>query len=135
MIDAGVADQRTSQMELWFRRTGDSAVGRCRNQTEAAPRVAFCVAGSARGFATPLGLASLQHHLIRPLAPHRHTKAFVLLKSSDSDKVNSLNNNDPSFKSHRERVSRLPNLVAALETPWLQQLIGEAVSSMGAVRF
>ena len=52
------------------------------------PRTAFCIAGSARSFATPLVLRLLRAHLVEPLGGSRaSTRLFFLLKTGDSPKV------------------------------------------------
>ena len=49
--------------------------------------------------------------------------------------MNRLANDDAPFRQHHERVSSLPNLVAALEVSWLQPMIGEAVILNGSGAF
>jgi hypothetical protein len=102
------------------------------------PRVAFCIAGAARGFATPLVHEMLRHNFVRMLAPNPSrsgSRAFVLLKTADSSKLNDWGNGNVQFAAHDEHASRIPALVAALERPWLRRMLGEAVILNGSGSF
>ena len=60
--------------------------------SSAEPRIAFCIAGAARSFATPLVLRMLRTHFIDALAGGNlaSSRIFLMLKTGDSPKVSSL---------------------------------------------
>jgi hypothetical protein len=68
---------------------GPERAARCRAQ-QAPPRVAFCITGAARSFASPLVLAALRNNLVAPLAgtdpAGGGSRFFLSLKASDSPK-------------------------------------------------
>ena len=99
---------------------------------ERPPQIAFCVAGSARSFATPLVIAHLRARLITPLAPcgaEGGSRLFLLLKTLDTEKhLGSVH-----FDKHDDTSrTSLRALTAAIESPWIRPMIGEAVLLNGS---
>ena len=114
----------------WKHRTrtrAESTAARCSANAANAPRVAFCVAGAARSFATPLVLHMLRHNLYGALAGAPGSKLFLQLKQLDSDKRREDVGGQPTsiFSQHNETT--VAHLLAALATPWLRAATGEAV--------
>ena len=114
-----------------------------KHQPVTSPHMAFCVAGAARTFATPLVVRHLVTNFIEPLSSPcgsmgstpraSHSAAlFLLLKTQDTYK--SLGS--VGFEPHNDRRSSISALVAALESPQLRPYITEAVilNGSGAVR-
>ena len=111
---------------MWIRRlraSGDAAAKECDAATSTAPRVAFCISGLARSFATPFMLDQHWQLLVRPLAPdasdrkadHGHRIFFHL-------------------KSDRSSLSAsIPTILLALERGWSRSILGEAVVLNGSV--
>ena len=120
-----------------IRASGSAAAAACSGgsgATRSPPRVAFCFAGAARTFATPLMLESHLHLLVRPLVvdegpPHA---AFCYLKLSDSPK---------RARVHFEaQTTELRSVLAALDGTnarhaWLNRILGEAVVINGSGSF
>jgi len=110
---------------MWARRlraSGDAAAKECDAATSTAPRVAFCISGLARSFATPFMLDQHWQLLVRPLAPdasdrkadHGHRIFFHL-------------------KSDRSSLSAsIPTILLALERGWSRSILGEAVVLNGS---
>ena len=99
------------------------------------PRVAFCFAGAARTFATPLMMENHHQMLVRPLTQEGDDScAFVYLKLRDSPKVGSR----VKFDAQR---SELGAVLAALgdggggRDPWLGRMLAEAVVINGSGSF
>ena len=96
------------------------------------PQVAFCIAGSARSFATPLVVAHLRTRLIAPLAPcgaEGGSRIFLLLKTHDTNKhLGSVH-----FERHDDTTrTSVQALTAAISSPWIRPMIGEAVLLNGS---
>jgi hypothetical protein len=113
---------------------GAAAATRCETNagtvsSSSPPRVAFCIAGAARSFGSPLVLSALRFNLVTPLAgndPVRGgSRLFLSLKTSDSAKSIA----GVSFGQHRGQAAPL---LAALSNHWLSPLIGEAVIVNGS---
>ena len=102
---------------------------RCNRQRDM-PRVAFCIAGAARSFATPLVLAMLRHRL---LASHTASRLFLQLKTEDSDKFTGAKAVVGQINFRKTNVSN-DALSAAIATDWLRNVTGEValVRSSGA---
>ena len=113
--------------ETAARAAASPVIARCTESTARAPRIAYCVAGAARSFATPLVLTMLRHNLYRVLGGDAEGSRFFLqLKQLDSDKlVTGVMRSSTSFRRHNETT--LAHLLAALATPWLRAATGEAV--------
>lgn len=99
------------------------------------PSVAFCFAGAARTFATPLMMENHHQMLVRPLTQEGDDScAFVYLKLSDSPKVGSR----VHFDAQR---TELGAVLAALgdgggtRDPWLGRMLAEAVVINGSGSF
>lgn len=61
--------------------SGERNANLCRQTSEPAPQVAFCISGVARSFSTPLVLEAFRRHLFDALAgPNTHHRLFVQLK-------------------------------------------------------
>lgn len=131
-----------------LRAAGRARASRCGSAHEEGrlppPRVAFCIAGSARGFATPLVHEMLRTNLVSSLASlapgagrerRQGSRAFVLLKTADSSKLSRWGNGDVNFEAHSELASQLPALGAALEQRWLRRMLAEAVLLNGSGSF
>lgn len=58
----------------------------CSKTSPPAPRVAFCIAGAARSFPTPLIASALMKHFIGGLEASPASRSFLLLKTEDSVK-------------------------------------------------
>ena len=110
---------------MWTRRlraSGDAAAKECDAATSTAPRVAFCISGLARSFATPFMLDQHWQLLVRPLAPdasdrkadHGH-RIFFHLKSDRSS-----------------QSASIPTILLALERGWSRPMLGEAVVLNGS---
>ena len=110
---------------MWIRRlraSGDAAAKECDAATSTAPRVAFCISGLARSFATPFMLDQHWQLLVRPLAPdasdrkadHGH-RTFFHLKSDRSS-----------------QSASIPTILLALERGWSRPMLGEAVVLNGS---
>ena len=104
----------------------------------APPKVAFCFAGAARTFATPLLLRSHHEHLIKPLAgPHgaaHGSRAFLYLKLADSSKHHADRAASQQFLSHSVAASPLFAAIAS-DAWWLRGMIGEAAIVNGSGSF
>ena len=100
----------------------------------APPRVAVCITGSARSFASPLLLASLRHNLIAPLTLGGSAAVpaalFALLKTGDTDKGDMHSPN--GFYHHSEATATPAALYAALGSRWLLPLLSEVVVLNGS---
>ena len=92
---------------MWARRlraSGDAAAKECDAANSTAPRVAFCISGLARSFATPFMLDQHWQLLVRPLAPdasdrkadHGH-RIFFHLKS---DRSSQLARSPPAYRQY-----------------------------------
>lgn len=96
------------------------------------PAVAFCVAGAARSFATPVVQMHLQHNLIRPSVgsdlSSTASRLFLQLKLLDSRKI--VRSSGQPFHQHKE--STLASILAALGQRWMAPLIGEALVLNGS---
>ena len=99
------------------------SASKCRHASAPPPRIAFCIGGAARSFATPLVLTLLRHNLVAALGGSNESRLFLQLKAVDSDKLQM--SGTTSFWKHNE--STMANLAAALEAPWLGSLVGEAM--------
>ena len=110
------------------REKAESSAAQCAGQ-DGAPHVAFCVAGAARSFATPLVLTMLEHNLHTAFGGAPSSRFFLQLKQVDSDKLRQASTTT-SFAHHRE--STIANLLAALGTPWLHAVTAEAVVVNGS---
>ena len=110
---------------MWTRRlraSGDAAAKECDAATSTAPRVAFCISGLARSYATPFMLEQHWQLLVRPLAPdasdrkanHDH-RIFFHLKSDRSS-----------------QSASIPTILLALERGWSRPMLGEAVVLNGS---
>ena len=113
---------------------GAAAATSCANSTSTrAPTVAFLIAGSARTFATPLMLASLQHLLVHPLSPVRQPALFLYLKTADSDKDGRAEHAESvSFAARTVGIQPLMN---AVTTSWVGRHVVEAVIVNGSAAF
>jgi hypothetical protein len=122
--------------------TGEAAASACSARASSSPRppnVAFCFAGSARSFATPLMLTQHYQHFVRPLAgssieQQRSSRAFMYLKIDDSDTrrpqpPGTFHVQGGSFK--HEQIELAP-VVAALESGWVRRMLAEAVIINGS---
>jgi hypothetical protein len=113
---------------------GAAAATSCANSTSTrSPTVAFLIAGSARTFATPLMLASLQHLLVHPLSPIRQPALFLYLKTADSDKDGRAEHAESvSFAARTVGIQPLMN---AVTTSWVGRHVVEAVIVNGSAAF
>lgn len=108
---------------------GAAAARSCQAQRDAAPATAFCVAGSARTFATRVVLTHLRHNLIEALAGDTSSsRLFLHLKLNDSEKLAGL----AGQKFHAHRENSVDGLLAALKLPWIQDRIGRALVVNGS---
>ena len=111
----------------------ESSRARCTNRsTETPPRVAFCIAGAARGFSTRLVQMTLKHYLVDQLAPGHSGVVFLQLKVSDTNKLNGAGDYGIHFEQHRNSLS---NLLATIGPgTWMESLLGEVsiVNGSGA---
>ena len=113
------------------RERAERAVAPCASSRESSPpHVAFCVTGAARTFATPLVLTMLRHNLFGALGGAPSSRVFLQLKQLDSDKLNQRSMGTISFHQHNEIT--FANLNAAINTPWLRDVTGEAVIVNGS---
>jgi hypothetical protein len=103
------------------------------------PRVAFCVAGAARTFPTPLVLTSMRSNLIDAMAGAGSTshRVFLHLKLGDLPKLDASNAGlhytmPLSDEDAARRRAMLNAVFAALETPWVRRVLGEAVVINGS---
>ena len=104
--------------------SGRMVAARCINTTEPSPSTAFCIAGPARGFISPLSQALFRHNFFQAFAGDPATsRAFLLLKAIDSAKPG--HNGGASFKAHKEITAA--ELEQQLATPWLNTIIGSAL--------
>lgn len=104
-----------------------SRSSRCEHSSRA-PRLALCVAGAARTFASPLALACLRHNLLHSLGPA--TRLFLQLKTDDSAKMDGWFGR---YEAHSEAISSAASVQRAIAAhPWLSSLIGEAVIVNGS---
>lgn len=138
---------------LHFQRAGEANAQSCQAAVTAdvgPPTVAFCIAGMARTFATPLVLASLRWNLVEALAgpfalaqpstTARHqgaalqSRLFLLLKVGVSLKLNQKTSEAKYFASARKGNlgEDIDALHAALHTPWVRSMIGEVALLNGS---
>lgn len=102
---------------------------RCTRASQPAPAVAFCIAGAARSFATPLVQTHLQHNLISSFGGSiTNSRVFLHLKLLDSGKT--VRTAGQSFGQHRENT--LSSILAALQQPWLRARTAEAILLNGS---
>ena len=83
------------------------------------PAIAFCIAGAARTFGTPLVQSHLRRHLVDALGGSDGSRLFLLLKTLDSNKF--VKRSEPGavvFKQHLGEAS-VGGLLATLRLPWL----------------
>ena len=109
--------------EAKTRSNAESASARCDDRAAEAPRVAFCVTGAARSFATPLVLTMLRHNLFGALGAAEGSRFFLQLKRYDSDKLSV--KSSTNFPRHNETT--VAHLRGALATPWLHRVTAEAI--------
>ena len=113
-----------------FEQQGQAASARCAGASNP-PRVAVCISGAARTFATPLLLAGLRHNFLAPLVNHASAaRVFLYLKSADSAKRG---DEDKGFRPQADDVRTLRR--ALLKARWLQPMLGEAVLVNGSGSF
>ncbi|KAL1519150.1 hypothetical protein AB1Y20_003410 [Prymnesium parvum] len=115
------------------RRQAQENLAPCGGLGVAPPRIAFCIAGSARSFATPLVTTLHQLNWLDTLAPSMTRDCFLYLKTQDSEKMNYVRPDfAPAsyFHAHNDKASQLSALVAALEV--LRSRIAEAVIVNGS---
>ena len=92
------------------------------------PRVAFCTAGAARTFASPLAFSSWMYNLVAASGARDEGRyLFLLLKAGDTDKWGGAGH---TFYSHKE--TEIPGLQARLATPWLATRLAESVIVNGS---
>lgn len=123
--------------------SSDSNLAACRSSPTSPPRVAFCVAGVARTFATPLVLESMRRHLVEALAGARAardgSRLFIQLKLGDAPKLAPATNPEMKYL-FAGRLADVPSQLAAaqaaLARPWVRALLAEALllNSTGAHR-
>ena len=111
----------------------DSPAGAITGSSSRPPRVAFCLAGAARAFASPLLLSALRANLISPIAgrdvAEHGSRMFLSLKLADSAKRNVAG---VSFGQHRSQAEPLLDALTGRSAPWLPPLLGEAVLLNGS---
>ena len=96
------------------------------------PAIAFCIAGAARTFGTPLVQSHLQRNLVDALGGSDASRLFLLLKTLDSSKLAAQGGlGAVSFKQHVGEAT-VDGLRATLRLPWLAPRIGEAVIVNGS---
>ena len=117
-----------------------NVLARCERERDRPPRVAFCIAGAARGFATHLMQNMLRLYLVKMLAPlgaAGGSRIFLQLKPSDSDKLAGWGDFDIHFHAHTDeaesRTSRLRALIEA--DSWLRPLLAEVAIINGSGSF
>ena len=110
-------------------KSGHAAASACKNETRVAPTVAFCIAGSARTFATPVVTTHLHNNLIVALTGDvARARLFLHLKLNDSEKMMGLAGQ--RFHSHKE--TSFLSIMAALKLPWMSAHVGELVLLNGS---
>ena len=105
---------------MWARRlraSGDAAAKECDAANSTAPRVAFCISGLARSFATPFMLDQHWQLLVRPLAPDASDR-----KADHGHRISLHLKSDRSSQS-----ASIPTILLALERGWSRPMLGEAV--------
>ena len=121
--------------DLWELRVANASVSAIKaaacSNSSAAPAVAYCIAGSARTFATTLVLTHLRLNLVNALSGSSGSRLFLYLKSSDSIKwsgsasaanVHFLNNEAPSSLI----------LDQSLRQDWIATMLGSATIVNGS---
>ena len=111
---------------------GERTAAQCRDNTSATPpRVAVCVTGAARTFASRIMLSSLRHHLLEPLCNGNKSGSalFLYLKTRDSDKNGVIEHSPIRFAS---RTTAAEHIATALRIRWLRELLHEAVIINGS---
>ena len=110
-------------------RIGTAASNQCAHAGEAPPSVAFCIAGAARSFATPLVQTYMRYNLVGPTAGDKSaSRIFLHLKLRDSQKF--VRTSGQAFKPIKE--ANLPSILTTMELPWVAPMIGEAVILNGS---
>lgn len=100
----------------------------CQRHQRRPPRVAVCIAGSARAFASPLALAGFRYNVFDALGTS--ARAFLHLKTGDSPKWDGWMG---QFSAHHEAVSNASSIQTAISAqPWLTNCIAEAVIVNGS---
>ena len=93
-----------------MRQESATVANRCVHLSSVPPRVAFCVAGAARSFATRLAQETLRSFVIDPLAPQGAdggSRIFLQLKTLDSDKLANVGDFHVRFHKHIGPLSSL----------------------------
>lgn len=106
-----------------------AASARCSSVVQA-PRAAFCIAGAARSFVSPLVAASFRHHFLGAFGIGNNSRVFLALKTSDSDKMSG-RHHDPGTIRFRKREIPEDAILHIVQSQWLTRLLGEAVIIKG----
>ena len=99
------------------------------------PRVAFCIAGSARSFAAPLVLTHFRLNLLRAFGGSSASRLFLLLKTADSGKLTRSSGDrfNPSSEKSIPHISTVAALKRTLQSEtWLAPIVGKAVIVNGS---
>lgn len=108
--------------------SGAAAADRCKSDPRPPPATAFCIAGSARSFGTPLVQVHMRHNLLTALGGSDQSRLFLHLKLLDSAK--NTTSSGQKFKQHTDVT--LDNLLASLRLPWISKRLAEAVIVNGS---
>lgn len=111
------------------------AAARCKGIARRQPRIAFCIAGAARGFNVRIVQEVLRFYVVQMLAPSGAaggSRLFLQLKAFDSDKLDGWGDFGIHFDRHEAPMPRLEALINA--DGWLQRLMAEVslVNGSGA---
>lgn len=96
------------------------------------PNVAFCIAGAARTFATPLIQDGIRANFFGQLSGGGHDRFFILIKTDDSTKIGMSGSTQMANDRFVQHHSDPEELLIVLNNSWITPMLAAAVVVQGS---